>query len=172
MFYFFHGTSMEAFENILKEKYMYSSKYLNKVAPKYVRTNIDIDYVFTNIYTNDIPLKEDEKSGFGPITLIIDPIILKYKKCYLNEYWVGDINSRTIIMNNNIPLVLNKVKELYRYPLVTTHEALFKNRISMRYVTGVIYEKNDKNKIRKLLDKYGYQRIKIFKEFPKERPEY
>lgn len=168
MFYFFHGTSLKSFKNILKTKYIYASKYIDEKNLEYVPPDKCYlhEYVFTNIYVDDLPLRKDETKGYRIITLIIDPIILKYQTCYFNDNWSSDIDDHTIIMNDNINKVLDIVKNNYSYPYIMTHEALFKKRISMKFVTGIICENILEDKVRKYLDKYGYATIKIFNKFP------
>nr|AEX63339.1 hypothetical protein mv_L1137 [Moumouvirus Monve] len=164
MLYFFHGASYESFKNIIKTKYIYASLYIDQ---KYLRSAYPLKYVFTNIYVDNLPLREDEKAGFGAITFIIDPIILKYRTCYFNIGWDGDINKNTIIMNNNVDEVLDIIRNRYRYPYITTHEALFRKRISIKFVTGVICEEKYQNDVRKYLDKHKLFHVKIFNKFPK-----
>lgn len=126
MYYFFHSTTLESFENILKTGYIFASFYLDYKQKKYIRMNPDSKYVFTNIYVDGLPLKKDEKAGLGRITFIIDPIILKYKKCYFNKGWFADVKENSILMNDNVDYVLNYLQHNYRYPYILTHEALFK----------------------------------------------
>lgn len=166
MFYFFHATDFENFKNILKTKYIYASFYLPQKTTRIGGQSVS-KFVFTNIYVDGLPLHKDEKAGIGPITFIIDPLILQYKTCYFNpESWYGDIYEKTIIMNYNISLVLDLVKINYRYPLILSHEALFKKRISMKFVIGIICKPELIPTVRKYLDKYGYDNIQIFNHFP------
>ena len=133
MFYFFHATSIKSFKNILKSKYIQASIHLDT---KYLKTTYPLKYVFTNIYEDGLPLEPDEKQGLGEITIIIDPIILKYKLCYFNLGWQGDIDN-SIIMNYHVDEVLDLVKANYKYPFILTHETLFRNRISTKFIIGI-----------------------------------
>lgn len=162
MFYFFHGTTMKSLKNILKTGYILPSSNLES---KYLRTAYPLKYIYTNIYTNGIPLKKDQTTGFGQITLIISPEILNYKTCYFNIGWMADINKNTIIMNNNIDRVLKLLKINYKYPYILTHEALFKEKISVKFV-GIVCVKKDELIVRKMLNKYNYK-INIYNKFPK-----
>lgn len=165
MYYFFHATDNERFINILKKEYIYASKYLPK---KYLRLSgrNAHEYVYTNIFIGGLPLRADEKAGIGSITLIIDPLILKYKVAYFNKGWNAKIKKDTIIMNDNVIEVLNYLKNNYSYPYILTHEVLFKKRISIKFVIGIICEPDIEDHIRRNLNKYGYSHIKIFNKFP------
>lgn len=165
MFYFIHGTSYQNFKKILKKEYIYASYYLPNKQTR-LGGQITSKFIYTNIFVDNLPLNKDEKSGFGEITFIIDPIILKYKTCYFNPGWYGNINENTIIMNHNIRLVLDLVKQNYRYPLVTSHEAMFRKKISTMFVIGIICEPDLKNSVRYYLNKYGYYHVQIFNQFP------
>jgi hypothetical protein len=126
------------------------------------------EFIFTNIYIDGLTLRDDEKMGIGEITFIIDPLILKYKICYVNPFgWFGYIYDKTIIMNNNIDLVLDLVKKNYKYPLVTSNEALFKKRISTKFIIGIICESEFEEPVRTYLDENGYEYVKIFNKFPR-----
>jgi hypothetical protein len=168
MFYFFHGASLESFINICKTGYIMATAYLNEEdQQKYVRGTSPLPQVFTNIYIDDIPLDPRETIGHGVITFLIDPIILWYKKCYVNLDWQGGSNENSILMNRNVPYVLDLVRKSYKYPHILTHEAIFNKRISMRYVWGIIcYSTVDKSTVREFLDKCGYSNIKIYDSFP------
>lgn len=165
MYYFFHGTSFESFKNIIKTKYILASFYLKKNQKKYIRMNNKSKFVFTNIYVDGLPLQSSEKGGLGSITFIINPVILKYKKCYFNNGWLANIDN-SIIINNNIDNVIEYLKHNYKYPYIMTHEALFEKSISMNFVIGIICNDEYKNEVKKYLKKYGYQHIKIFNKFP------
>ena len=123
-------------------------------------------YVFTNIYVDHLPLKYDEMAGLGQIALIIDPIILKYKKCYVNFGWSGNINEHTLIMNDvNLGFILNCLETNYKYPYILTHEALFKKKISIKFINCIVCDKHNEILVRNILDKFGYD-IQIFNKFP------
>lgn len=161
MFYFIHATSLNNFEKILKTGFIYASFFLPS-QKTLLSGPVLSKYVFTNIYTDDLPLTKEEYAGIGEVTLIIDPIILKYKKCYFNIGWNGSVDDTTIIMNDNIDYVLDIVHSHYQYPFVITHEALFKKRININFVIGVISNKNNQRLIKKLFKKYGFCTIKYF----------
>lgn len=165
MFYFFYGTDLESFKNIIRMKNIYASYYLQNKFKKYIRMIVS-KYIFTNIYIDGLPLNDNENKGLGKITFIIDPNILDYKKCYFNKGWISDINDKTIVMNNNINYVINYLKTHYTYPYILTHEALFKKNISICFIIGIICDKELENSVRKYLNKYGYIKIKIFNKFP------
>ncbi|XWV26666.1 hypothetical protein QJ857_gp0394 [Tupanvirus soda lake] len=166
MFYFTHATTIDNFKKIISSKYIYAPYY----APFKVQGLsyiADSKFIFTNIFVDGLKLREDEKAGIGKITFIIDPLILKYKVCYVNPYgWYGYIYDKTIIMNNNIELVLDLVKQNYRYPLVTSNEALFRKSISTKFIIGIICEPELEESVRELLNEYGYEHVKIFNKFP------
>lgn len=122
IYYFFHGTTFKSFKNILKTGYIYASYYLKNKESKYVRIIPDSMYVFTNIYTSEVPLMGNEKGGLGEITLLINPIILKYKSCYVNYGWLSDVNEKSILMNDNINKILETLPKIYKYPYILTHE--------------------------------------------------
>jgi hypothetical protein len=129
MYYFFHGTSLDSFENILKENNIFASYYLGKKQKKYIRMNPESKYVFTNIYVNGLPLRKDEKAGFGRITFIIDPIVLKYVKCYFNDGWYGNVNKNSILMNyKNIDYILEHLKKIIVI-LIFSHMKLYLKKI-------------------------------------------
>ncbi|AKI80658.1 hypothetical protein QJ850_gp041 [Acanthamoeba polyphaga mimivirus] len=46
-----------------------------------------------------------------------------------------------------------------------THEALFYDRISIKFVIGVICEKNIEDIVKKYLNKFNLHHIKIFNKF-------
>jgi hypothetical protein len=168
MFYFFHATTIENFKNIIESGYIYSSKYSPFEVYGMTTETKTSKYVFANIYVDGLPLKEDEKMGIGKITLIIDPIILKYKICYVNPFgWYGNEYDKTIIMNNNVDLVLALIKKNYKYPLVTSHEALFKKKISAKFIIGIICDAKYQELVRKILDNNNYDYVQIFNKFPK-----
>ncbi|XWV26664.1 hypothetical protein QJ857_gp0396 [Tupanvirus soda lake] len=166
MFYFIHATTIDNFKKIISSKYIYAPYY----APFKVQGLSYVAYtkfVFTNLFLNEFPLREDEHAGTGQITLIIDPLILKYKKCYVNPYgWVGGIYDRTIVMNNNVDLVLDLVKKNYRFPLVTSNEALFRKNISTKFIIGVICKPEYDDIVQKYLDENDLSYVKIFRQFP------
>lgn len=112
MFYFSHSTNFNNFLKIIRSSYIYAPYY----APYQLRglsiTTKNSKYIFTNLFVNDLPLKDDDKKGFGEVSIIIDPVILKYKICYFNPGWTGGIDSKTIIMNNNIDFVLDLAKKI------------------------------------------------------------
>jgi hypothetical protein len=166
MFYFFHGTSLESFKNILKMGYINASIYFNPKEKKYLKSAHELKYVFTNIYIDGIPLREDEKGGFGEITFIITPFILIDKIAFFNKSWVGNINENTIIMNDNFDYIIDYLKKNYKYPYILTHEVLFKKRISMDYVIVIICENHNEKEVKKNLKKYGYEDIEIYDKFP------
>ena len=168
MFYFFHGSSLESFQNICKMGYIYGTAYLSEEdQKKYVRGTSSLAHVYTNIFIDDMVLDERETGGFGSITFLIDPIILWYKKCYFNVEWGGGVHEKSILMNKHIPEVLDLVRKAYRYPHITSHEALFNKRISMKYVWGIVCNHaTDKPMVREYLDRYGYSNVKIYDRFP------
>lgn len=163
MYYFFHGTTVTAFKNILKDGYIYASKYLNQ---EQIRMISNSKFIFTNIYIDGLPLQSDEKMGLGEVTLLIDPIILKYKKCYVNFGWLSNIKDAIVFNDTTEEYILNKIKNNYQYPYILTHEALFKKRISMDFVIGIICSKQIESSIKKYLSKYGYTHLRIFHHFP------
>lgn len=164
MYYFFHGTTLESFCNIMRTGMIVAPYYMSKAEKKYIRMNPTSKYIFTNIYVDDLPLKSDETAGVGRITLIIDPTILKHKTCYFNYGWLADTDS-SIIFNDNISTITTWLCNNYKYPYILTHEALFKKSISLKYVTCVICAKSDRKIIKKYMRKYGYA-FKLFDEFP------
>ncbi|AUL78414.3 hypothetical protein QJ856_gp0403 [Tupanvirus deep ocean] len=166
MFYFIHATNFDNFKSILKSKHIYAP-YYSPFKIKGMSAEAKSKFVFTNIFTDGLTLREDEKAGIGEITFIIDPLILKYKVCYVNPYgWYGYIYDKTIIMNKNVDLVLDLVKQNYRYPLVTSNEALFRKSISTKFIIGVICEPDLEQSVRELLNEHGYEHVKIFNKFP------
>ncbi len=128
MFYFAHSTNFDNFRKIIESRYIYAPYYapyeLHGLSSKVNRSK----YIFTNIFLNDLPLKDDERKGFGDISIIINPNILKYKTCYFNVGWYGHVYDKTIIMNDNIQLVLDLARKNYRYPYLLANEALFKKK--------------------------------------------
>lgn len=50
MFYFYHGTTIEAFESILQAKRIYGALDLPTHLKHHIRMNADTDYVFTNLH--------------------------------------------------------------------------------------------------------------------------
>lgn len=164
MFYFFHGTSLKSFEKILDIGYIWASAYLDK---EDVRMCCDSKYVFTNIYVCDLCLTLDEKAGLGKVTILIDSIILKYKLCYFNRGWFGETNEKTIILNNHMKSVIKFLQKSCKYPYILSHEALFKKRISIKFIIGIICEHSLKHKVQNLLTKHGMNFVKIFEQFPK-----
>jgi len=65
-------------------------------------------------------------------------------------------------MNSHIDHVVDLITKIYKYPHILTHEALFKQRISMRYVTAILCHPNYEKRIKKYLHRYGFDRISIF----------
>lgn len=166
MYYFFHGTTFESFKQIIKHKHIYASFYLPHKLKKFIRMSPDTKYVYTNIFMEGLPLRDDERAGHGEITFIIDPLILKYKTGYLNKSgWAYSIDN-SIIINDNIDYALQYIKEHYKYPHVFTHEVLFKKSISIKFIIGIICEPPLQDKVRQYLNIHGYDRIKIFNKFP------
>ena len=167
MFYFFHGTTLEAFASILQYGRIFAPNELPDYLKHHVRMRGDPGYVFTNIYADCIKdqLQPDEKAGLGVVTIIIDPLILKYHKCYFNKFWRAGVNDESIVMNNNVEIVLGYLCSHYRYPYITTHEVLFKGSISSHYITGVICEKELIPDVKKLIDDHSLK-IRVFKKFP------
>lgn len=166
MFYFSHSTNFNNFRKIIRSSYIYAPYY----APYQLRglsiTTKNSKYIFTNLFVNDLPLKDDEKKGFGEVSIIIDPVILKYKICYFNPGWTGGIDSKTIIMNNNIDFVLDLAKKNYRYPYLLANEALFNKKISTKFIIGIVCRKKYKYEVREILDKYRLYYVKIFDHYP------
>ena len=164
MYYFFHGTSLESFINILKNSKIFASYYLPDSDKKYIRMNNESKYVFTNIYVDGLPLKSDEKAGLGRITLIIDPIILKYRICYFNYGWVGD-NNNSLLFNDNVDTIIDYLLNNYQYPYILTHEVLFKKYIPMQFIIGIICDVSDEKLVTQYMNKYGYN-LSLFNKFP------
>lgn len=165
-FYFTHSTDFNQFKKILKTNYIYASYYLPKNSSRFCGPNIS-KYVFTNIYVNNLPLRDDDKFGIGPIIFIIDPLILKYRICYLNFGWLGDIyKNKTIILNDNIDYAIKYLQTNYKYPYVLTNETLFKKRISLKFFIGIVCKPELEEKIKKYLKKYNYAHVQIFHKLP------
>lgn len=167
MFYFIHATTMDNFKKILESGYIYAPKYAPFEIQGLSGIQSDSDFVFTNVFTDGLHLKWDEKMGIGRVTIIIDPLILKYKICFFNPQWYGYLYKETIIMNDNVDEVLNLVKKNYRYPFVTSHEALFWKSISIKFMIGAICEKKYQPQVRNVMDENGYNDIPIFNNFPR-----
>lgn len=182
MFYFYHGTSLEAFASILKTKRIYGALNLPTHLKQYIRMGGDTNYVFTNIYADCIKdkLGPDEKQGLGPVTIIIDPLVLKYRACYFNKGWRAGVNDTSIAMNDNIDAVLDYICNSCRYtwadtglpngsdslyPYLATHEALIKGPIPIAFVGAVLCDSDIKPTVRQLIADSGLD-IKIFSLLP------
>lgn len=165
MFYFTHGTTFCAFASILKTGRLTASYYLPGHLKSYIRMNEGTKYVHVNIYVDGLPLEDDERGSLGEVTLIIDPLVLKYHTCYANKGWETHADN-SIIMNDNIDIVLKQVLDNYKHPHATNNEALFKKSISAKFIIGIICEPHVKPMVRKYLDRLGYQYVKIFRRFP------
>lgn len=165
MFYFFHGTTFCAFASILETGRLIASHYLPSSLKSHIRINPETKYIYTNIYVDGLPLDDREYAGYGEVTLIIDPLVLKYHTCYFNKGWAKHTDN-SIIMNDNVDTVLEYVTSSYKFPLITQHEALFERSISAKFIIGIICEPYVKPMARKYLDQYGYSYVKIFRRFP------
>ena len=127
--------------------------------------NFDTDYVYTNVYVDGLPLDDREYAGLGEVTLIIDPLVLKYHTCYFNKGWNAHTDD-SIIMNDNVDTVLEYITDSYEFPFILRNEALFKKSISAKFIIGIICEPYVKPMVRRYLDQYGYKHVKIFRRFP------
>ena len=153
-YYFYHGAQFDAFEQILKEKYIYSRKY---TCEKFHRCGeIDENMIFTQLMTNEIiddgKLQEkyfNKLAGFGQITILLDPLILKYKNAKYIDFWSGGLIKYSIELNQtNINDIGKKLhtklldfKEIHFY----SHEIIFFDKISTKFIIGLIlpdYENN------------------------------
>lgn len=179
MFYFVTGCNQASFKNILKTSYILASENLTGHNRKFNRmTRYDKDaakYIYCNIYSNQFKLKQDIVVGLGPIGLIISPTILNYKSCYVNFFWRAGVFEDSILMNDNIDYVLSQIKQMYRnrkntrhYSFIMSHEALFQDRISLDFLSGVICGDEDYEFVKKCLLEYQYQHVKIYSRPPKK----
>ncbi|CAH6420534.1 Hypothetical protein MVR_LOCUS155 [uncultured virus] len=134
------------------------------------------------IYTDCIKdkLGPDEKQGLGPVTIIIHPLILKYRACYFNKGWNAGVGENSIAMNDNVDVVLDYICNSCRYtwadtghpaasnslyPYLLTHEALIKGPIPIAFVSAVVCEPDVKHTIQQLIADSGLN-IRIFSLLP------
>ena len=182
MFYFYHGTTLEAFASILQTKHIYGALNLPTDLKHHIRMGGDTNYVFTNIYADCIKdkLGPDERQGLGDVTIIIDPLVLKYRACYFNKGWRAGVDETSIAMNDNVDTVLdyicNNCRRTYTemgfpivsdrlYPYLATHEALIKGPIPIAFVGAVVCWPDVESTVRQLIADSGLD-IKIFSLLP------
>lgn len=169
MFYFYHGTTINHLIEILSSKYIRAS---NINDPKFGRFLTNSKYIFCNVINDEVidTLQDiDELIGLGEISIIIDPLILKYKNAYFNFGWSKEPTKKSILLNSdNIDSTIKKVIKQYRYPYILTHEVLFKDKINNKFIIGIVIN-NDEifNKINKLLLTHNMTHVKIFNRMPK-----
>lgn len=174
MFYFVHGTTLNNFKNILKDKYIFSNKYLLK---EYIRMFYeDKPYIFTNILFDDINLKNNEDTPFGNIGIILNKKIIKEYKIILNLGWLSCMNSNSIIINKNevekkillFKNLLKKQLENSKSPYILNNEVIFEDKIPLDdYMIGIICSKEIENEVLNELKYYKYDDISIFNNFLK-----
>ena len=180
MFYFYHGTNIDSLDNILKKRYIYPSNMIDK---KYTKVLPGSKYIFFNIINNNIIdtfENRDELIALGEITIIIDPLVLKYKKAILNFNWSKEPTPKSLVLNDtDIDNVFDKLISIYKYPYIMTHEVIFTDSINIKFIIGIVVPnpvlinsnnnsyKENYNIVKKILKKYKLDHIKIFKSMPK-----
>ena len=77
-----------------------------------------------------------------------------------------------MIDDSNISIIINKLVENYKYPYVTSHEILFEDKISTKFIIGIVINKHNdryienRRKVVNLLNKYKMPNVKLFTSMP------
>jgi len=182
IYYFLHGTTETSIEDILKSGKIKIGTHTGDRNFTH-KSYLSLPYAYCNIEFDDVPIKY--MRPLFPFILLIHPKILFYHNIIFNNSWSRNPDTDSIYINkkdtfnnkkqkiNDIKNSLIKIKSKESYFYQNDHEILFTKDINLKdNLIGIIccnYNYYPAKQIIKLLEKYGYDNIKIYddiNEFP------
>ena len=167
-----HSTTLKNLENMIKSGYIYTNKEFFETKGKNLTGGLsemddDIDWFdyeqYLGVYMGIIPSnkiggKKVEIDSFSNVIMVFSKILLEKENYHLNETnQNGWINKNTYA-----PSELN-MDLYYDFDSGLINEIVFHDKISLKFLES-IYVKTDKDKekMRLVLDSYGYNDVKIY----------